>query len=142
MEAGRKYIITFIIMLFFMLIMEQITFGQSQGQWIMGTVTSISDNAFQIIDNSGKSINIGVSQNTKFIHFGKGAGKEADSSDLAQNDIVTIFSSSQGGNIIALQVGFLHHGEEIDSSQMPQNNSPQFKPDNQYNRNNPQFNPY
>ncbi len=139
--AGKKLIRTCLI-LFLILIMQQMTFGQSQRQWIMGTVTSISDNAFQIMDNSGKSINIGVSQNTKFIHFGKGAGKEADFSELAQNDIVTIFSMSQGSNIIALQVGFLHQGEQIDSSQMPQNSSPQFNPDNQYSQNNPQFNPY
>ena len=128
--------------------MQQITFGQSQGQWIMGIVTSISDNAFQITDNSGKLIDIGVSQNTKFIHFGNGTGKEADFSSLTENDIVTIFSTSQSGNIIALQVGFLHQGESLQMQQ----NSPQFNPDNRYNhnnpynnqysQNNPQFNPY
>ncbi len=149
LKPGKRYIRTSIILLFLILITAQITSGQTQGQWIMGIVTTISDNAFQIMDNSGKSINIGVSQNTKFIHFGNGTGKEADFSDLAQNDIVTIFSTSQSGNIMALQVGFLHDGESL---QTPQNNSPQFNPDNRYNQNNPynnqysqnnpQFNPY
>ncbi|MEQ8172324.1 MAG: hypothetical protein ABRQ38_25800 [Candidatus Eremiobacterota bacterium] len=147
MIAGKNYIRTLLICLFFIL-MQQITFGQSQGQWIMGIVTSISDNAFQITDNSGKLIDIGVSQNTKFIHFGNGTGKEADFSSLTENDIVTIFSTSQSGNIIALQVGFLHQGESLQMQQ----NSPQFNPDNRYNHNNPynnqysqtnpQFNPY
>ncbi|MEQ8188328.1 MAG: hypothetical protein ABRQ39_10210 [Candidatus Eremiobacterota bacterium] len=167
LEAGKKYI-SVILLLF--ILTGGITFAQSQGQWIMGMVTSISDNAFQVMDNSGKSINIGISQNTEFIHFGKSSGTEADFSDLTQNDIVTIMVTSQGGNTIALQVGFLHQGEQIDQSwqsQMPQNSSPQFNPynqnvptqppqfnqynqndqqfnpyNNQYNRNDPQFNPY
>jgi hypothetical protein len=168
LAAGEKHIRTSVILLFFMLIMNLTAFGQSQDQWIMGMVTAISDNGFHVMDNSGKSINIVVSHETKFIPFGNASGNQGNFSDLTQNDLVTIMVTSRGGNIIALQVGFLHQGEQIDSSwqsQMQKNNqynqngpdqnpqfnpynnqynqnNPQFNHDNQYNQNNPQFNPY
>jgi len=110
---------SFLVFLFFLfLIPGWCQFGSGgqggQAQYTMGVVLQASPTGLQIQDQMGMKVNIIISPQTMVFSFATPPGTLSQVTEIRPGDMVTVAGMPQGGgNFMAIMIGFLHQGEQI-----------------------------